>query len=185
MQFPILKTPRLALKPISYKDATALFNLLSQYEVCLYNNFSVLDNKAQAQDLIQQDLENSYNNIGIRYAINNNVDEFIGSCGVHEYNASCRTAIIGYELDPKYWKKGFMIEAVNYLIAYLFSDSCHFVVNKINANVLNLNIASIKLLTKLGFVKCENNINNNDILQYQLTKSIWKNNNLYKNKKVL
>lgn len=178
MQFPVLKTPRLVLKPISYKDATALFNLLSQYEVCLYNNFSVLDNKAQAQDLIQQDLENSYNNIGIRYAINNSSDEFIGSCGVHEYNASCKTATIGYELEPKHWKNGFMIEAVNYLIAYLLSDDCLFVVNKINANVLNLNIASIKLLTKLGFVKCKNNRNNDDILQYQLTKSIWQNNDL-------
>jgi len=176
MQFPILNTKRLLLKPITYKDASNLFELLSQFEVCLYNNFSVLDNKDQAKNLIQQDLENSYNNIGIRFVINKTFDEFIGSCGVHQYDEFNKRAIIGYELDPVHWRKGYMLEALTRLFDYLFSQDCNFEVNQIAANVLNLNIPSIKLLKKLGFVNCDFSEKIDDIIQYRLTKKEWLNN---------
>jgi len=181
MQFPSLTSTRLLIKPITYKDSTNLFNLLNQYEVCLYNNFSALENKAQAQDLIQQDLENSYNNIGIRYSINTHLREFIGSCGVHEYEKIQKVATIGYELDPKHWRHGYMSESLICMFDYLFSDKCPFEVNKLQANVLNLNIPSIKLLEKIGFEICTKKCQLSDISQYQLTKEFW----LNKNNKVI
>jgi len=181
MHFPSLTSTRLLLKPITYKDSTNLFNLLNQYEVCLYNNFSALENKAQAQDLIQQDLENSYNNVGIRFCINTLLGEFIGSCGVHEYDKLKKIATIGYELDPKHWRQGYMNEALVHLFDFLFSDKCTFEVNKLQAKVLNLNIPSIKLLEKMGFEICTNTLELNDISQYQLTKEFW----LNKNNKVI
>jgi len=177
MYFPSLKSSRLLLKPITYKDSTNLFNLLSQYEVCLYNNFSALENKAQAQDLIQQDLENSYNNIGIRFSIKSHEGEFMGSCGVHEFNELKKVATIGYELDPKHWRQGYMNEALIHLFDYLFSDKCTFEVIKLQANVLNLNIPSIKLLEKIGFDKCHENQHLNDVSLYILTKEVWLNKN--------
>lgn len=69
-----------------------------------------------------------------------------------------------------------MLEALTRLFDYLFSQDCNFEVNQIAANVLNLNIPSIKLLKKLGFVNCDFSEKIDDIIQYRLTKKEWLNN---------
>jgi len=177
MSFPILKTSRLILKPITLKDALALYQLLSQIEVCLYNNFSPLDNKSQAQDLIQQDLVNSYQKIGIRFSIFDMADNFLGTCGVHDYDQKSKLAKIGYELDPKFWRNGYMFEALNTLFNYLFSDLCLFEVKSIQAEVMSLNTPSINLLKKFNFIKTRSKLTNKDIQYYEMDNVSWFNNN--------
>jgi ribosomal-protein-alanine N-acetyltransferase len=149
--YPNLLTKRLILKPITYKDTEALFNLLTEPEVSLYNNFGDITNKHDVRALIQQDLEHSYLNCGIRWSINSVDNIFLGSCGVHEYDEKKSSATIGYEISAQYWRNGYMFEALTKMIAYLLSEDSHFNVKCIIANTLELNIASIKLLKKLGF----------------------------------
>jgi ribosomal-protein-alanine N-acetyltransferase len=173
--FPIIKTERLILQPICYKDASNLFKLLSQLEVCIYNNFTPLDDKQQAKNLIQQDLENSYNNMGIRFAIKSHEGKFLGSCGVHQYDSRLKVATIGYELEPLFWRQGLMQEALTALFRYLFSQKSNFPVKIVNAYVLTINTASLQLLAKLGFVNNNQIKTTNNVQCYDLSKLDWKN----------
>ena len=104
-------------------------------------------------------------------------DNFLGTCGVHDYDQNSKLAKIGYELDPKYWRNGYMIEALNTLIDYLFSDLCLFEVNCIQAEVMSLNTPSINLLKKFNFIKTKSKLTNKDIQYYEMDNVSWFNNN--------
>ena len=61
-----------------------------------------------------------------------------------------QSANIGYWIGKKYSRKGYMYEALRVLIPSLFVD---LRLNRVEATILEENIASQKLLKKLGFKK--------------------------------
>ena len=61
-----------------------------------------------------------------------------------------QSANIGYWIGKKYSRKGYMYEALRILIPSLFID---LRLNRVEATILEENIASQKLLKKLGFKK--------------------------------
>lgn len=94
----------------------------------------------------------------INYNINNSSDlffaiadekELIGGIGAVPYKDVHRfTAEIGFWLGELHWNKGITTRAVNVFCNYLFSK---FNFNRLTANVFEGNIASQKVLTKIGF----------------------------------
>jgi len=89
-------------------------------------------------------------NIGIRWGIApKNQTEIIGTLGYNKIYTNHKGRI-GYDLQYKHWGKGIMTEVLEAIIHYGFDK---LKLNRIEAEVMQGNIGSEKLLTKLQFQK--------------------------------
>lgn len=74
--------------------------------------------------------------------------ELIGCCGLRPYKCEKNVYEIGFHLRKKYWKQGYGFEAASAMIEYAFDV---LQAKELKAGHNPNNIASKKLLTKLGF----------------------------------
>lgn len=74
-------------------------------------------------------------------------NELVGNCGVRMDAVEAIEADIGYELDPKYWNRGYATEAASVIADFGFH---HFGVHRIWAACIADNISSAHVLEKLG-----------------------------------
>jgi ribosomal-protein-alanine N-acetyltransferase len=72
----------------------------------------------------------------------------IGSCGFYGTHPWHLRGSIGYELARPFWRQGIMSEALTAILTLGFGEMG---LNRIDAVVLPENLASIRLLEKLGF----------------------------------
>jgi ribosomal-protein-alanine N-acetyltransferase len=90
-------------------------------------------------------------NEGIRWIIaNKETDEYIGDIGFHNYSKQHRRIELGYKLSKEYRRKGIMTESIKRAMKFAFEK---LKVNRIEALVGKDNLASIRLLLKLGYKK--------------------------------
>lgn len=73
----------------------------------------------------------------------------IGSVSIaHIKRGAHQSCTLGYKLDHRYLKRGYMTEALKLMIEHLFTDMD---MHRIEAEVMPSNLASIKVLEQLGF----------------------------------
>ncbi|KWX81501.1 acetyltransferase [Paenibacillus riograndensis] len=72
----------------------------------------------------------------------------IGTIGFNAWSPKHKRAELGYELEPRHWRKGYAAEAASRVLAYGFEV---LDLNRIGAVVFTANEASAGLLAKLGF----------------------------------
>lgn len=151
--FPILTTERLILREFRPDDAPAVFAIFSREVVTRYHNLERMQSPAEAQALVERRLALWTDGIGARWAIALGAQPAasIGSCGYYNANAVSRSIEIGFELHPGHWRRGIMSEALNAMIDHCFSDGFAFPLNRIEALIDVAHIASLGLLSKLGF----------------------------------
>lgn len=148
--FPEIDTKRLNLREIRQGDVESIYKLLSDPEVIKYDTFELFTNIKQAEDLINWFDEAFKQKQAIFWGISlKNNPEIIGFCKCEIEIPKVR-ADLGYDLTPKYWNKGIMTEALSAIMKFIFNT---LDVNRIEAAVSTENIASIRLLEKLGFMK--------------------------------
>jgi len=75
-------------------------------------------------------------------------DQLIGDLGCHIKKDDERQARIGFTLDSKHWRKGYITEIIPCLLEYLFEDMN---IHRVAADCDVDNIASQRTLDKLGF----------------------------------
>lgn len=143
------QTKRLIIKPINSEDILGLYELYSNPKVCEFFDINPYHNIQQAQKQITQWIKLSSGRKQFRYSIFFN-DIFIGTCGIYSIYWHQKRASLGYDLDPKYWNKGFMNEALKEFFKFIHEE---FKIHRLQATVLPNNKQSIKLLSKLGFQK--------------------------------
>ncbi|MBD1582648.1 GNAT family N-acetyltransferase [Pseudoalteromonas sp. S16_S37] len=151
-----LFTPRLLLKPITYRDMVKLHALLNDPLISKYNDYGESVSQSEIRELIQWDLEQSYLGLGVRLSINCQTSGMIGCIGLYEYNLEMGEVYLGFELSPLHWGQGIMREAVECVttnIAKLININSDI---KLLARVEEDNLRSIKLLQQQGFIKLEN-----------------------------
>ena len=73
--------------------------------------------------------------------------QLIGNCGVRVRDPILRAADIGYELNPRYWGRGYATEAARAMLAFGFD---HLGMHRIAANCVADNLASARVLEKIG-----------------------------------
>jgi ribosomal-protein-alanine N-acetyltransferase len=148
-QFPPLETERLQLRKIGISDAVPLFNILGDEGVTQFYDDDAFTDVSQARDQIQA-WENGYQNRRcIRWGITRKEEgDLIGTCGYYGFHTWYQRAGFGYELGRNYWRKGIMTEALRGMLDYGFGV---LELNRIEAVVMPGNIASVKMLEKLGF----------------------------------
>ena len=149
--FPKWKTERFIIRKAVENDCHDIFELYSDERVVKYMPFTTF---TSIEDAINE--LNWYDKIfkeqtGLRWVIEEvESKKVIGTCGFLNYERAHNRIEIGYDLNPNYWGKGVMKEALNCIIHFAFETMN---INKIEAKVEPENKSSIKLLEKMTFYK--------------------------------
>jgi ribosomal-protein-alanine N-acetyltransferase len=147
--FPELNTERLKLRLVSGMDAPVIFKLYSDVRVMKQRGEAVFLDETQAEKLIFYWRKLFAQGNGLRWGIVENKNEkLIGSVGFKNIMQQHFRADIGYELDPEFWNKGIMTEAVKAVVEFGFDQ---MKLHSIEANITPDHFASKRVLEKLGF----------------------------------
>lgn len=148
--FPTLHTDRLDLIEITQEHLFDLYSLFGDEKVVRFYNLLPFKNESEGSRLIELFKTRFANQTGIRWGIAfKNTKNIIGTIGYNSY-ISNHKATIGYDLQASYWKKGFATEALEKVIDYGFNQ---LRINRIEAEVMQGNLASENVLKKLNFEK--------------------------------
>ena len=143
-----LETDRLILRPFKLDDAQEMFdNWASDPEVTKFLSFLPHQNVDVTKAIIKEWVEEYKTNPKtFRYAITlKSSGLLIGAIDVVGFHDDIPE--IGYCLSRKYWNKGYMTEACQALIKYLFTIGYKKIVIAANED----NIGSIRVIEKCGF----------------------------------
>lgn len=147
---PTLRTVRLVLRPFAESDTDAIFALHSSPHVLRYWDSPPWTERRQAQHFIARCQQIQQEGSGARLAIERAVDSvFIGWCCLVKWNPAYRSATMGYCLDDTAWNQGFATEAAGALVQWAFDT---LDLNRVQAETDTRNMASSRVLEKLGFV---------------------------------
>jgi ribosomal-protein-alanine N-acetyltransferase len=149
--FPLLATERLILREIRPSDRYAIFRLFSDPLVTRYNDVETLNALSEAEEIIEWLADRFISRRGLRWGIalrHGESGSLIGTCGFNSFNERGRYASIGYDLMTAYWGQGIVPEAVAAMLDFGFGT---LGLNRIEADVVVGNTASVRVLEKLGF----------------------------------
>ncbi len=146
--FPILHTDRLDLVEIKQQHLGDIFKLFGDNRVTQFYNIVTLSNESEAQRFIDWFQNRFVEKLGIRWGISlKGSDSIIGTIGFNNFTKRHR-ANIGYDLQTNFWNRGIITEALKTVINFGFNE---LDINRIEAEVMQGNYASEKLLIKVGF----------------------------------
>ncbi|QEE17222.1 GNAT family N-acetyltransferase [Promethearchaeum syntrophicum] len=150
--FPELTTPRLELKQITSDHAQDLLAFWGEDTVTQYTDFESFKSINKIQDVINWIQSRFEEKNGIRWGIFLKTNgKMIGTCGFNSWiTKRGNKSEIGYDLHPKYWRRGIMYEALTHMITYGFQT---MKLHRIEAHVDPDNMGSQKILEKLQFTK--------------------------------
>lgn len=147
-EFPPIETERLLLQQMEARHIDFVFQHFSDPEI---NRFLLDDEPVRTMEQAQEIIDfyvpprKSYN----RWVITLKVDMTpIGTCGFHKWDQRHCHAEIGYDLGSAHWHKGYMTEALQVVFHHGFGKMG---LNRIEAIVYPENIASLRILKRLGF----------------------------------
>lgn len=150
--FPELETERLLLRKITKEDAPELFLMRSDPLALAYIDREPFTSLEETQEFIEKILTSLFQNEAILWviALRENPAKLIGTIGFWKITKEHYRAETGYMLQPEYWQKGIMKEALLATIGYAFTQTD---IHSIEANIDPANTASGRLLESCGFVK--------------------------------
>ncbi len=148
--FPHLQTPDLILREIRLTDSAAVYDILADPEVARYYDEDPFSDTSQASELITYWNSAFEGRRVIRWGIARQDDgRLIGTCGYYGFHTWHSRAALGYELASSCWRQGIMTAALRAVVAFGFEQAG---LNRLQADVMPTNQASLGLLEKLGFV---------------------------------
>ncbi|WP_402371007.1 GNAT family N-acetyltransferase [Isoptericola rhizosphaerae] len=147
---PELHTSRLHLRPFAGADADHLFAMHTDAEVMRYWDSPRWTDRVRADRFVEVCERLAQEGSGARVAIDRVSDgAFVGWCAVSAWNPDFRSASLGYCLDRSAWGHGYMTEAAHALLRWAFDT---LDLNRVQAETDTRNLASARVLEKLGFV---------------------------------
>jgi [ribosomal protein S5]-alanine N-acetyltransferase len=148
---PVFKTERLVLRQVLPNDAEQMHILRSDDSTMKFLDRPRSKSVEDAHALIKKMDEAQKNNEGITWTITIiGDDRLIGTIGIWRIDKENHRGEIGYMIFPDHWKKGIMTEATTAVLKFGFEK---LNLHSIEANLNPENIASVKLIEKLGFRK--------------------------------
>ncbi|WP_266172170.1 GNAT family N-acetyltransferase [Dyella subtropica] len=150
--FPNLETERLLLREMVASDAPDVFAIHGDKLAMRWFGSDPLTSMEEAQKLIEAFAGwRQLPSPGTRWGIQRKADlRFLGSCGLFKWNRPWKSCAIGYELASFAQGEGFMFEALSTILDWGFENMG---LNRVEAQVHPENLASTRLLSKLGFVQ--------------------------------
>jgi RimJ/RimL family protein N-acetyltransferase len=148
---PELHTSRLRLRPFTGADAGHLVALHTNPEVMRYWDSPRWTDPARADRFLAVCERLAEEGSGARVAIDRVSDgAFVGWCAVSEWDPDFRSASLGYCLAESAWGHGYMTEAARALLGWAYDN---LDLNRVQAETDTRNLASARVLEKLGFVR--------------------------------
>jgi len=156
--FPCLETERLVLKvlDISYAPMVLDFfirnkSFLGQWEPSRDYTFYSLDFQRDELEVQMQGIsEGRQFRVWIFEKSDKCNDKIIGSVSLNEIVRGCfHSCFLGYRIDEQKRNQGYMTEAVKSVVDYGFNN---LLLHRIEANIMPHNIASLRVVEKLGFI---------------------------------
>lgn len=149
MEFSI-ETSRMILRPIAIEDCEMVFNYRSDKETNLYQSW-IPDSIDEVQSFISKNpIQINIPNTWFQLVIIRKQDnQVIGDIGLHFLDDN-HQAEIGITLSKRSQNQGYATEAMRLVLSYLFSDLNK---HRIIASIDPKNIASMRLMNRLGFRK--------------------------------
>ena len=150
--FPELATERLLLRRVTMEDAPEIFFLRSDPIVLQFLSKEPAATIKEAEDFVVKVNNDTDNNESILWviALKEAPGKVIGSIGYWRMTKEHYRSEIGYVLNPQYWRKGIMKEAIMKVLDYGFNKiGLHSVEARINPD----NIASASVLESTGFAR--------------------------------
>lgn len=145
---PTLETNRLILRKLTLDDAEDMFEYASDPEVPKYTTWSVHKSITDTKNFLEVIIEEYHNHEVSPWGIIHKADQkLIGACGFVNWLIDDDRAEIGYVLSRKYWRQGYMTEAISAVIDFGFRT---MQLNRIEARCRIQNLASAKVMEKLG-----------------------------------
>ena len=151
--FPELRTERLRLREMTLDDLDWYIEHFSLPEIVKGTAYPGPESRGAARKEFQTYILDIWNqNTGLRWGIEIEGEAgLLGSAGLFKWEADPhRRAELGYDLNPAYWGKGIMTEALEAVIEYGFDVMD---LNRITLLALAYNERSCRLARKLGFVE--------------------------------
>lgn len=156
-----LETQRLILRPVEWRDARAIVELIGNFNVS--KTLSRVPHPYSKQDAIDfltrrlgRDLPE--NDIAFAIELKSGPDHLIGCMGVHperaEEEGDLQTAEIGYWLGEPYWGQRIMSETAARVVAHAFED---VELTRLVAGHMVDNEGSRRILEGLGFRRYDTN----------------------------
>ncbi|MCG8578489.1 MAG: GNAT family N-acetyltransferase [Bacteroidales bacterium] len=144
-----LRTERLTLRPVSAKDAKAVFNYRSDADTNKYQRW--IPQTINDVDEFLNKVSSKINQAGTWFQfviIENGTSEIIGDLGIHFIDDN--QAELGCTLARNRQGNGFAVEALRSVVDYLFKTlNKHRIIGSVDPQ----NLKSIAMLERLGFRK--------------------------------
>jgi ribosomal-protein-alanine N-acetyltransferase len=145
----LLVRARVRLRPLDEPDAPAVLALYSDPETMRYLARPRMSELAHADELIAKSREGYADGRLLQLALERTADgAFLGLALLFNFNKGSARAEIGYALATAHRSQGYMIEALAALIDHAFGA---LALNRLEADIDPRNIASARLLERLGF----------------------------------
>jgi RimJ/RimL family protein N-acetyltransferase len=148
---PTLHTDRLRLRPFDEADADDLFALHSDGRVLRYWDSPPWTDRGRADRFLAACRQMAAEGTGARLAVERVLDgTFIGWCGVTRWDPDHRSASLGYCFNEAAWGHGYATETARALLHWAYGA---WDLNRVQAEADTRNVASARVLEKLGFVR--------------------------------
>ena len=150
MPFESIQTDRLVLRPPEPGDAPCIHRLIGEWEVArMTANVPHPYEDGMAEDWIAKSVRELEAGEAYHVAVTrSDTPDLIGAVGLGLPEQ--RAPVLGYWIGRPYWGQGYATEAAGGLVAFGFDA---LGVEKVIASVMLENLASGRVLDKLGFVR--------------------------------
>ena len=170
----MIKTERLQMVPLEGKYSEDVFQLWGNFEVIKYTYNKLLSSIEECHIRLNDWLSMNKDNIGAnKFAIllDSRMIGIVGFPVIENHNFKCA---FFYQIMEEYWGNGYALEGAQGVLNYIFEKHSNAYVI---ADAVVLNIASIKILNKLGFKQVfieENGFKNNgmeiDLVHFEINR---------------
>jgi ribosomal-protein-alanine N-acetyltransferase len=140
-----LSTERLRLRPFEDSDADALYELQSNARVLRYWDSPPWTDRSRTERFFAKCRQMAVDGTGARLAVDRD-GVFIGWCSLSQWNADYRSASLGYCFGEAAWGHGYARAVLRWAFDTLD-------LNRVQAEADTRNLASARVLEKLGFVR--------------------------------
>lgn len=147
-----LTTDRLIIRDLNYDDLNFIHVINSCPEVQKYATLEVPETIDDSKDYLRRYMEQQNHSPRKEYGFCLSLvnQEPIGLIGLSNGLSKFKSGELWFKLHPKYWGKGYITEAALLVLRFGFE---RLLLHRIEAGVATENIASIRVLEKIGMQK--------------------------------
>ena len=163
-----IETDRLTIRLVLASDLPALYAINGDDAVTRYLPYETWRDSAAGETWFQRASSmHAAGEAGQFVIVLREAGAIVGTCLLFRIDRANARAEIGYVLARKYWGAGYMIEAMRAFVAFAFD---HLALRRLEATVDPRNVASARVVERLGFVK-EGLLRERSVMKGEITDS--------------